>query len=122
MDICAYVANMQATPIPPAALRVSLIDPTASVHIMEHPARGFRWSVPELPPIRECSIDTLSHLRSGVRQDVPRERPQRSTGALGVDTIALNPLMAKKSDNMRWRDHGEDRKRDGAAHRSEVAK
>ena len=113
---------MQATPIPPAALRVSVIDPTASVHVMEHAAQGFRWSVPELPPIRGCSIGTLSHLRAGPRQDVSRGLAAAIHGAVGVDTNALNPLMAEKSDSLRWRDHGEDRKRDGPVDRSEVAK
>lgn len=121
-DICAYVANMQATPIPPAALRISVIDPTASVHVMEHTARGFRWSVPELPPIRGCSIGTLSHLRTGPRRDVSRGLAAAiHGGARSGHQRSLNPLVAKESDNLRRCDHGEDRNRDGPAHLSEVA-
>ena len=95
--ICAYVAKMQTTPIPPAVLRVSVICPTASMRVMEHPARGFRCSVRELPPIRGCPIGTPNHTRTGARQDVPREPT-----AAGRQ-CPREPVMAEKSDTTRWR-------------------
>lgn len=76
-----------------------VIDPAMIRHAMEHPARGFRWSVRELAPILGCSLGTLSHMRTGARASIPTELADRFAEAVGCETALLfTPVMAAESD------------------------
>lgn len=73
----------------PRPLRLAVIDPSMIRHVMDHPARGTRWTVRELAPILGCSIGTLSHMRTGGRATVPAELADRFAEAVGVETAVL---------------------------------
>lgn len=71
-------------------------------HVMEHPARGTRWSVRELAPILGCSLGTLSHMRTGARASIPAELADRFAEAVGVETSVLFvPVASTDSDTTR---------------------
>ena len=97
---------MAATSIPPAPRRVSVLDLTVSAHLWGHSAQDFCWSVLGLSPFRRCSVGALSRVRTGPLQDVSTELAAAiHDGAWSGLAPAPSPLMAKESDNMRWRDH-----------------
>jgi transcriptional regulator with XRE-family HTH domain len=86
-------------PNPPRPLRSAVIDPSVIVHVMEHPARGKRWSVRELAPKLGCSVGTLSHMRTGARATIPAELAERFAEAVGVETAVLFvPASSVESD------------------------
>lgn len=89
-----YSLNMQQ----PTPLRLRIIDPAAIVHVMENPARGYRYTTRELAEKLGCSIGTLSHMRTGSRLSVPAELAQRFAEAVGCETSVLfRPAMSTDS-------------------------
>lgn len=89
-------------PRTPRPLRVSVIDPAAIRHVMEHPTRGTRWSVRELAAVLGCSIGTLGHMRTGGRQTVPVELAERFAEAVGVEPTVLfvSPVSTDSDDKV----------------------
>lgn len=90
---------MSTTTPDPRPLRLAVIDPAAIRHVMEHPARGDRWTVRELAPILGCSVGTLGHMRTGARATIPTELAERFAEAVGVETAVLfAPSVSTDSD------------------------
>lgn len=93
----SYGVNMPSTPRP---LRSAIIDPDAIRHVMEHPARGRRWTVRELAPVIGCSLGTLGHMRTGARATIPSELAERFAEAVGVEPAVLFvPVLSRESDD-----------------------
>lgn len=99
MSESVYGVNMPQTTTPPPPLRVQVIDPAVIRHVMEHPARGIRWSLRELAPALGCSIGALSHMRTGARATLPAELAERFSEAVGVELAVLfMPAVSTESD------------------------
>ncbi len=87
------------TATPPEPLRMQVVDTELLRRIMEHPARGTRWSVREIAGVIGCSVGTISHMRTGERKTVPTELARRFAEAVGVETrVLFVPAMSTKSD------------------------
>lgn len=76
-----------------------VIEPAVIAHVMEHPARGNRWSVRELAPKLGCSVSTLGHMRTGARTTVSATLAEAFSEAVGVETLVLfAPVVSTEID------------------------
>jgi hypothetical protein len=97
----AYSVNMRKgeTPTP---LRVRVISPEVIVHVMQHPARGYPWTITELAPVLGCSVGTLSHMRTGARQSFPIALAERFSEAVGCERrVLFAATVSTESDTER---------------------
>lgn len=101
MSDSAYSVNMRKgeTPNP---LRVRVINPDVIVHVMQHPARGYPWTITELAPVLGCSVGTLSHMRTGARQSFPIALAERFSEAVGCELrVLFASVLSTESDTTR---------------------
>ena len=75
-----------------ADLLVKVIDPYVITHVIEHPARGRRWSLRELADVIGCGHAFLGHLKSGVRDTVSIDLARRLAEAVGCEVSVLFTL------------------------------
>ena len=80
--------------------RWTVIDPTVLAHMMEHPARGRRWTVRELAQVTGCSAALISHLRTQPRHRIKEELAHRIAEAVGCHVGSLFvPAVSASVDN-----------------------
>lgn len=80
---------MSSQTTPPTPPRLYVISPAMIEHVMEHPARGNRWSVRELAASIGCSHATLGYLRSGARTTISARLATKFAEAVGCETAVL---------------------------------
>lgn len=80
--------------------RLTVINPDVLAHMMEHPARGRRWSVREMAQVTGCSSALIGFLRTGDRRHVDEELAHQIAAAVGCQTHSLfMPALSATVDN-----------------------
>ena len=69
--------------------RLRVIDPYVIAHVIEHPARGRRWSLRELAGTLGCGHALLGHIKSGERDTVSLDLARRFSEAVGCEVGVL---------------------------------
>ena len=89
-------------PANPHPARLAVIDPYVIAHVMEHPARGNRWSVREFAAVVGCSPALIGQLRNKPRHHISADLATRIAEAVGVETAVLfAPALSTDSDTTR---------------------
>lgn len=64
--------------------RLTIHNPSVIRHVIDHPARGFAWSVRELAETIGANRSTIGHLRTGKRLTVDAVLGAKLAEAVGV--------------------------------------
>jgi transcriptional regulator with XRE-family HTH domain len=71
------------------AQRLTVINPVVLAHMLDHPARGSRWTVRELATVTGRSHSLIGHIRSGERRQVDPELARQIAEAVGCHVANL---------------------------------
>lgn len=72
--------------------RLTVINPDVLAHMLDHPARGHRWTVREIATLTGRSPALIGHIRSGKRRQVDPEVARGIAAAVGCHVANLFTL------------------------------